>query len=226
MYSASPWPVRPDISRAHTAWLDHVAAAGAWWTGDQRIAFVAALWDSLDDPDPPPPWAPPKVASASPLPPIAHAVAARLARHAATATDSWYHNVLDELNGNVAAFVELAALAAQACAVGSFGPALGLARPPLPPPKPGDPSCQAPELVDAAMNWVPVTPPADIVPAVVQAFSAAPTEHAMTWRLAAAQYIPLEEMTELDWRRTGSPLHRRQLELVAARLSLARECFY
>lgn len=226
MYETSPWPVRPELTAAHTAWLDHVAAPGTWWTGAQRVAFVAALWAALDDPDPRPPWEPPTVPAGSPLPDAAHAVAVRLARHAATTTERWAASIIDALDGGAPAFVELVALAAQACAVGTFGPALGIDRPPLHPPSPGDPGRTAPEVVDATMNWVPVTPPADTRPPVVQAFSAVPAEYAATWALAAVQYMPLEEMEQLDWRRPGSPLHRRQLELVAARLSLARECFY
>jgi hypothetical protein len=124
------------------------------------------------------------------------------------------------------AFVELVSLAALGCAVATFGPALGVRRPPLPDPRPGRPARTTPLLVSAEMNWVPVTPPADERPAVVQAFTAVPPEDDMLWRLAAAQYMPLEAMVHLDWHRPGSPLQRRQVELVAARLSIRRGCFY
>jgi len=61
---------------------------------------------------------------------------------------------------------------------------------------------------------------------VVQAFTAVPDEFDALWRLADVQYMSDAEMAHLDWRRTGSPLHRRQMELVAARLSLHRQCFF
>lgn len=226
MYEAAPWPVREDLSNAHAAWLDHVASPGTWWDGGQRVAFVEALWEALDDTDPPPPWAATPAPASSPLPATAHAVAARLARHAATTSEEWYRDVLTDLGEGPPAFVELVALAATGCAVGTFGPALGLRRPRVPSPRPGTPSRTAPHLVDATMNWVPVSSPADEQPAVVQALTAVPAEWAMLWRLAGAQYMSLADMEHLDWQRPGSPLQRRHLELVAARLSIVRQCFY
>jgi hypothetical protein len=225
-YGEGPWAVRADLVDAHLEWTAHVAAPGAWWDGGQRLAFVRALWAALDDADPAPPWAPPAPPPGWPLPEAAHALAVRLARHAATTSAAWYRDVLAGLGGEPAAYVELVGLAATGAAVGAFGPALGLARPPLPGPSAGEPSRVAPATVPADANWVPVTPSAEDRAAVVAALTAAPAEDGMLWRLAAVQYVPLGDMTQLDWRRPGSPLDRRQLELVASRLSLARECFY
>ena len=226
LYCESIWPVRAEITAAHSAWLRHVATPGTWWTGEQRVAFVTALWAALDDPAPLPPWESPAPPAASPLPAVAHEMSYRLARHAATTTQGWYQRTCDALSDGAAAFVELAALAATGCAVGTFGPALGVERPALLNARPGDPSRERPPTTDATTNWVPVTPPADERAAVVQAFSAVPAEYDMLWQLASAQYMSIEDMAHLDWRRPGSPLHRRQLELVAARLSIVRECFY
>lgn len=226
LYGRESWPVRDDIEAAHRAWLAHVASPGTWWTGEQRVAFVRAVWAALDDPDPSPPWDAPPPPAEWPLPEVAHAMAYRLARHAATTTASWYERTVAALDGGAPAFVELAALAATGSAVAAFGPALGLSRPELPEARPGEPTRECPPLSDAETNWVPVEEPADARAAVVQAFSAVPAEFEMTWRLGAAQYMPLEEMRDFGWRRPGSPLDRRQLELVATRLSVERECFY
>jgi hypothetical protein len=46
----------------------------------------------------------------------------------------------------------------------------------------------------------------------------------MLARLHAVQYIPMLEMGELGWNR--GTLSRPEVELVASRLSAARECFY
>jgi len=218
--------VRADLVGAHEDWLRHVAAPGTWFSAEERVAFIAALWAAIDDPKPLPPWEAPTPPTGSALPVAAHAIAYRLGRHASTTTRGWYERSVADLGIGAPAFVELVALAATGCAVGSFGPALGMARPILPEAQQGPPSRDGPPLVDATMNWVPVTAPADEDPPVVQAFTAVPAEYDMLWRLAAAQYIPLAEMVHLDWRRPGSPLQRRQVELVAARLSIVRECFY
>jgi len=226
IYPRQDWPVRADLDAAHDRWLDHVAAAGTWWSGAERVAFVAALWDALDHPSALAPWDSPAAPAGSPLPDAAFAMAHRLGRGAGTTSRSWYERTVAALPGGPPAFVELAALAAAGCAVAAFGPALGLSRPALRPPLAGEPSQVVPVLVETTMNWVPVTPPADERPPVVQAFTAVPAEYDAVWALAAAQYLPLDEMVQLDWQRPGSPLQRRQLELVAARLSLVRECFY
>ena len=230
LYAASRYPVRPDLAEAHAAWRAHLASPGTWWTAAQRVAFIGSLWAALDDPEPLAPWSAPstvpgRIPPGGTLLPAAHDLAYRLARHAATTTESWYRSMHDALGG-AGPFVELAALAATGMAVATFGPALGIDRPALPAPGPGEPSRHLPDVRPATMNWVPVTGEPDALPAVVQALSAVPAEHAMQWRLAAAQYMAGPDMVHLDWQRAGSPLHRRQLELVAARLSLHRQCFY
>jgi hypothetical protein len=44
--------------------------------------------------------------------------------------------------------------------------------------------------------------------------------------MAAAQYMPVEEMVHPDWTRRPGGLSRAQMEVVAARLTSLRECFY
>ena len=91
----------------------------------------------------------------------------------------------------------------------------------------GQPTRQRPErLATARYNWVPVAEPADEVAAVVQAYTAVPAEQRNTWRMAAAQYMPADEMVDPDWRRRPGGLSRAQMELVAARLTKLRDCFY
>jgi hypothetical protein len=69
-----------------------------------------------------------------------------------------------------------------------------------------------------------VAAPADQRAAVVQALSALPDEDANLWQLAAAQYMSDEEMADPAW--TRGTLSRPQMELIAGRLSLRRECFF
>jgi hypothetical protein len=83
---------------------------------------------------------------------------------------------------------------------------------------------EAAELAPATLNWVPVAAPADQTASVVQALSALPGEHANLWRLASAQYMANEQMADPCW--TRGLLSRAQMELVAGRLSLIRECFF
>ena len=82
----------------------------------------------------------------------------------------------------------------------------------------------ADRLEEPELNWVPVAAPADQVASVVQALSALPGEWANLWQLAAAQYMSSEQMADQRWNR--GTLSRAQMELVAARISLVRECFF
>ena len=128
LYAESTWPVRREIVDTHARWLDHVAAPGTWWTGEQRVAFVTALWAAMDANDDRRPWDAPVFPPDSPLPPAAHAVAERLGRFASTTSKQWFASSAEALGTDGGpAFVELVALASMGCAVGAFGPALGIA---------------------------------------------------------------------------------------------------
>ena len=112
-------------------------------------------------------------------------------------------------------------------AVAHFCRNIGVAVPPLEAPIGGRPTGSQPErLAQAQFNWVPVAEPADQVPAVVQAYTAVPGEQLNTWRLADAQYMPQPAMVNPAWSRRPGGLSRAQMELVAARLTTLRECFY
>ena len=183
---------------------------------------------ALDDPDPLPPWVPPS-RSALDLPgngAVPDAVVDtvyRMARHASSLTEDWYRGRL-ELGISAVAYVELVGVVVTVAAVDGFFRAIGRLRPALPPTVPGAPDGRHPDVEAATLNWVPVTPPADREAAVVQALSAAPAESAMLWQLAAAQYIPMDEMGDRSWNR--GTLSRPEMELVASGLSTARQCFY
>jgi len=109
-------------------------------------------------------------------------------------------------------------------AVDGFYRSSGLPRPPLPATIDGEAHGRHPEVEPAMLNWVPVAGPADVKAAVVQGLTAAPDDCDNIWRLAAAQYIPADEMGEMRWSR--GTLARSDMELIAARLSASRECFY
>jgi hypothetical protein len=107
----------------------------------------------------------------------------------------------------------------------AFARAAGLPLPALPAGVPGAPTGrEAAELAPATLNWVPVAAPADQVASVVQALSALPDEWDNLWQLAEAQYMSDRQMDDPLWNR--GTLSRPQMELVAARLSLIRECFF
>ena len=57
-------------------------------------------------------------------------------------------------------------------------------------------------------------------------YTAVPGEQFNTWRMADAQYMPNLDMVNPAWTRRAGGLSRSQMELVAARVTKLRECFY
>jgi hypothetical protein len=220
--------VRADLVAAHRGAWAALARPGTWWTGRQRAELAATALAAMTASDPLPPWIAPSTVDGwltedRSAPNAAHDAIYRIAIHAATLTEPWYIEMRDELTD--LAYVEIVAIACTVADVVAFRRAAGLDPWDLPSPVDGEPSRTIPEgLVQAGMNWVRVTSPADETAAVVQAFTSVPAELDRLWTLAAAQYIPNLEMVDPLWTRVT--LSRPQMELVAARISQLRECFY
>jgi hypothetical protein len=221
--------VRDDLAEAHRLAWEHLAAPGSWWSGAARIELAGTALQAIADPDPLLPWVP--VTSSGRLDAeliasrAAHDLVYRLARHAGTITIDVYRAAAAEL-GELP-YVELCAIVSTVAAVAHFCRNVGVPVPPLPAPKDGQPTGERPDrLAEPQYNWVPVAEPADEMAAVVQAYTAVPGEDRNTWRMAGAQYMPPHEMVDPSWTRRPGGLSRAQMELVAARLTRLRDCFY
>jgi hypothetical protein len=222
--------VRDDLAAAHRLAWEHLARPGSWWTGAQRIELANTVLGAIRDTEPLPPWASVSaVAGRLPAdhvaPAIAHDIAYRIARHAGTITEDLYRRVADELGA--LPYVELVSVVTTVAAVAYFDRNVGLTVPGLPEPVAGEPTGEvADDLVQPRYNWVPVRAPADELPAVVQAYTAVPSEFNNLWRMSDAQYMPAPAMTDPTWTRRDGAMSRPQIELVAARVAQLRECFY
>ena len=228
MTATSPSPVRRDLLTAQAAAWRHVTSPGTSWTGAERRAIAQTALAALDDTDPLPPWVSPtsdgrSIPADVLLADVVVDAVYRIARHASTLTEAWYRDQL-ERGIDAFAYVEMVGVVVTVAAVDGFFRSAGLERPPLPEAVSGAAEGDHPHVEPASLNWVPVAAPADRVAAVVQGLSAAPAEWDNVCRLAAAQYIPVDEMGELGWSR--GTLTRGEMELVASRLSAVRECFF
>lgn len=221
--------IRPDLAESHRLAWDHLAGPGSWWTGAERIELAGTALFAIADDGPSPPWVP--ATSTGRLPPgrtapdAAHDAIYRISRHGGTVTEAVYHQTASEVGA--LAYVELCGIASTVAAVTHFHRDVGLEVPPLPSPVAGEPTGDRPdEVVDAELNWVKVAAPADRTAAVVQAYTAVPATWENNWRMAAAQYMSVDDMRHPDWMRRPDGMTRAQMELVAARVAQLRECFY
>ncbi len=221
--------VRDDLAEAHLLAREHLARPGSWWTAEQRLELAGTAIVALADAEPLPPWVgvstTDRVARPLAAPAAAHDLAYRLARHAGTMTHDVYRATVADI-GELP-YVEVCAIVSTVAAVWHFSRNVGLPVAPLPRPVAGAPTHERPErLEQPQLNWVPVAAPADAVAAVVQAYTAVPGEQVNTWRMADAQYMPEADMVDPAWTRRPGGLSRAQMELVAARLTKLRDCFY
>ena len=220
--------MRSDLATAHRDAWDALGQPGTWFDGAQRRELAATALRALTDDESLVPWIAPSTVDGwlpadRTAPDAAHDAIYRIAAHASTLTEPWY----DQMSGTLGdlAYVEVVAMACTVAAVVTFRRAAGLEPWALPSVRDGQPTNEIPaDLVAPELNWVRVTAPADAVAAVVQAFTSVPAEQERLWTLAAAQYIPNLEMVDPCW--TRGTLSRPQIELVAARVSQERECFY
>jgi len=155
-------------------------------------------------------------------------------------TERWLGEVLV---GGVreAPFVELVGVVATVVAIDTLTRAVGAAWSPLPEPAPGEPSRVLPAGVAVHSAWVPtvvpenaegevvayyrdrVTNPWGFIGNVHRALTMVPEEQFSLCSLMEAMYIPASRMGGADSPRMISIP---QIELLAATVSVANECFY
>jgi|SRR5262245_32829549 len=241
-YAGATIPVRDDLVAAHDRAWARLASPGTWWTGAERVAIAGAVRAAArcrlcGD----------RKAALSPasatgdhdgdgggLPASAIEAAHRIASDPARLTRKWFDGILTSGLGE-GRYVELLAVVATLVSIDAFCRAIGAPLHPLPAPRPGEPSRRRPTAARREDAWVAMLPKGVLSGAeadlwdgrtanVIRALSFVPDEVRAQKDLSPAHYLTLEEMTDPSRGRGG--LDRRQVELLAARVSALRECFY
>lgn len=242
-YATAPVPVRDDLAAAHARAWAALARSGTWWTGEERIAIAAetraaAACTLCRE----------RKAALSPytvagthdgpgrLPVPAVDAVHRITTDPGRLTRAWFDTLrpggLDD-----PAYVELLGVVTTVLGTDSFCRAIGVPVHALPAPEPGSPSRRRPAAARDEGAWVPTIPGgaatgadadlyADVpgrVPNVVRALSLVPDALRTLKDLGAAHYVPFAEVPVVT---RGRAIDRAQMELVAARVSALRECFY
>lgn len=240
-HEATNLHIRSDLTAAHAHVWEKLAAPGTWWNGSERLAVAEVVRVALGDSDPVPPW---DSASKSGRLPNSSRISSelqdavyRLTVHAGTLTEGWYQKMLDATGVTPQQWVEIIEVTISVASVLRFAQLAGIDSPDFPEPLQGQPTRQTQPSKPAKHHWVPVVhledSTAELAPfyaglpalaPVIRALSSVPAAMDTLFTLGDAQYIPMREMVDLNW--TRGTLSRRQIELVAGRLSAHRECFY
>ncbi len=230
MSQGSRVTVRDDLAEAHRLAWEHLAEPGSWWSGAERVELAGTALLAIADPDPLPPWV--GVTSTDRLGPDL-ARAGRRPRRRLPARSPRRH---DDRSRCIAPRPTSSASSrtsssARSCRRSPPWPTSAATSaspvPPLPAPVDGAPTGERPErLAQPQFNWVPVAEPADQVAAVVQAYTAVPGEQRNTWRMAGGAVHARGRDGRSRLARRPGGLSRAQMELVAARLTRLRDCFY
>ena len=240
-HEATNLHIRSDLTAAHAHVWEKLAAPGTWWNGSERLAVAEVVRVALGDSNPVPPW---DSASKSGRLPNSSRISSelqdavyRLAVHAGTLTEGWYQKMRDATGVTPQQWVEIIEVTISVASVLRFAQLAGIDSPDFPEPLQGHPTRQTQPSKPAKHHWVPVVHLEDSTPElapfyaglpalapVIRALSSVPAAMDTLFTLGDAQYIPMREMVDLNW--TRGTLSRRQIELVAGRLSAHRECFY
>jgi hypothetical protein len=199
--------VRPDLGLQLDDTWRALGAAGARWTGAERVRIIAEARAARLDTVP-----------TRELDDATTRAARAVAAHPASIRQRWVGELAADGLGPDH-YVELVAVVSRAVAIDTLLEGLGLPVEPLPEPVAGDPSGEVDHRARRAAAWVPMVGGASIT----QALSLVPTANAELERLHGTLYLTFEEMSEVE---PGKDLSRPQMELVAARTSAHNECFY
>ncbi|MGE0140883.1 MAG: hypothetical protein AB7R77_24035 [Ilumatobacteraceae bacterium] len=191
------------IDAVLTAQWHELGAPGTWFRGSERVAIAQVCRDADRHVD---------------LAEATHDAARCVAHDAAGITaadvDWWESDGLDREH-----YVEVVGIVSRVVAIDTYDRAVGRLQRALPAPLDGEPSGQVEPAAKRRSGWVPavgaIGPPT--------ALSAVPAEALAQRELHTALYLSYEGMADLD---ATSGLHRTQMELVAARVSLLNDCFF
>jgi hypothetical protein len=240
-YGAAGVPVRGDLRETHDALLEYLRTPGPWLSGAERIAVAE---ESRRAPACPlclerkaalsPEQVRGEHARVSDLPEVLLEVAHRVRSDSGRLSKAWFERTLAGGLGEET-YVEAVGIVAFTAGLDHFRRALGVPPVALPAPRPGEPTGHRPANARGGRAWVPMVAPEDatgpeadlytgsFVPHIAQALSLVPDHVRLLERESATHYVAMSDIPDPA---RGRDLDRRQMELVAARVSALNECFY
>jgi hypothetical protein len=241
-YADAPIPVRRDLQQAHARAFERLARAGTWWTGAERRAIADEVRRA-----PACGLCARRKRALSPLaldgehdgetilPAAVVEVVHQVVNDPGRLSRVWFDKVM-AAGLSEERYVEALGVIVTVVSIDAFCRGVGVPPRPLRDPEPGEPSRRRPAGArdgEAWVPWVPESlargPESDLYETprtgnVIKALSLVPDEVRQLKELSEAHYLGVAEMMELG--ASGRALDRRQIELLAGRVSALRECFY
>lgn len=241
-YAKSGVPVREELQKSHAEILEHVATAGTWWTGPERVALAlesrngtaCALCSE-------------RKAALSPnavqgehdslgaLPQNVVDVVHRIRTDPGRVSREWYDSVI-AAGLSEERYVELVGVVTLVAGIDYFARALGVPVAEIPEGRAGEPSRHRPAGAKPGGAWVPTIAAEDaagpeegmyggqnLVPNIMKALSLVPDQVRALVKSSNAHYFEMDTMMDPLAKRD---LDRMGVELVASRVSALNECFY
>lgn len=220
--AAAALPVRDEVLQAHQATLAAFAQPGAWWNGADRLAIVRAVRAAPDCA-----LCIARAESVTPnavqgehdsdgsLPPVAVEAAHRIRTDSGRLTRRWFDDLID-MGLQREAYAELTSLTASAVIVDTFAQAVGAEPPPLPEAADGEPSFEASDDVADGGAWLPVAREGRAN--ILRSLGLVPSALALFFGTFNTSYYMRPN--------ARFAIGRRQVELVATRVSAVNQCFY
>ncbi|MEE2875217.1 MAG: alkylhydroperoxidase-related (seleno)protein [Chloroflexota bacterium] len=232
----------PDrFADAHQRAWTRLASPGMWWTSTEKIDIAAetrnaeSVRDEYRNSLSPSMADPPQKVSSTLDESILEAIY-RITTDPARLSRDWF-NTLIERGVKDTHYVELVSVVTTVLSIDDFHRGIGIELEDLPTPIKGDPLRRRPTGARDEGSWVNTVPPAqldpvdddiyggrDSAPNVIRALSLVPPEVRALEDMHEAQYLTYAEMGEFV--NLDRSLSRAQIEFVAAKVSVANECFY
>jgi hypothetical protein len=241
-YRAAGVPVRADLRETHARLLDYIAQPGAWLSGEQRVALAresrgaahcALCLERQGSLSPEQPAG--DHDRESDLPEALVELAHRVRGDPQRLSRGWFERTLAR-GVSEGSYVEAVGIVAFTAGIDYFCRAIGAPPLELPDPLPGAPSGYVPQGLRSGQAWVSMLAPEDalgpeaslygdssFVPNIVRALSQVPDHARQLQHEMGSHYVRL---VDLPNPKAGRDLDRRQMELLAARVSALNECFY
>lgn len=221
-----------------------LAEPGTWWTGAERVAIAREARRAAEcklcakRKEAVSPYAVPETHEASAeLSAAAVDAIHRITSDPGRLSSRWHKEVL-EAGITDAQLVEITAVIALVVNIDSIAAGVGASELPLPEPRPGEPSKMLPEGATTDSAWVPTVRHdkatgeaaeyykmiGGMAANIRKALTLVPAEAKAFVRLHTAVYVPGDQrFMDMSLR---NALVRPQMELIAATISTANECFY